>query len=118
IPKHLEGGARVPHVPAPAASALLLQPAECWSVSPSGESSSAGAAGNFLAASLSEPPSAPGSPRTSSGGASSSRGLFSCSSCSVISRSLTCRDWAGANGVLGLRESAGGDMGMHSPDDR
>jgi hypothetical protein len=34
----------------------------CWSVSPSGESSSDGAPGTRSAAGLSEPPSAPGSP--------------------------------------------------------
>jgi hypothetical protein len=40
---------------------------ECWSVSPTGESSSDGAAGSLSLASLEDPPSAPGSPGWSSG---------------------------------------------------
>ena len=40
---------------------------ECWSVSPTGESSSDGAAGSLSLASLEDPPSAPGLPGWSSG---------------------------------------------------
>ncbi len=50
------------------------QASECWSVSPSGESSSAGAAGGLSAAGLSAPPSAPGS-RDGSRGLRSARVL-------------------------------------------
>ena len=47
-----------------------LLPRECWSLSPTGESSCAGAPGGLSAAGLSEPPSAPGSSGRSSGGRS------------------------------------------------
>lgn len=50
---------------------------ECWSVSPTSESSSDGAPGSLSLASLCDPPSAPGSPGRSSGAVDS--GVSSCS---------------------------------------